>query len=401
MAFFTGLTQYGPSALYAVHQYFGAFGAKPITYPINPWWRPGDLTWVIPSAKLNVEIPLPVHKSGLQPWQGRWVFHERSNLFLACTRGQMTTGAYIDVIKASEIDFTSWSAQPDSLSIEIGNNPGICLAYLLNGAYSGTPQDESGNVKTLPGLLPCIDQIYGGVRAAPTSNVNTIAIKSNGTLKPVNPCDSSIGSGWYNARDNFDGTNAANWIPVFENLADRRAMNNVPAGLANKNDLKLWVAPSKYERNRYLFELAETLVQSGMIGQIEYTPTGGTTPTVLFGNAPNPAFGRLTVEPIPGMRSDMTVLVAPRPKEHPTLSMFLYPHGGQVGEYAVQEDPMALGGDKVPHIAVFPFDKNSALFAGTMDGIPAGAIGLAMIVNEGFAWGSGFLCEFQFDGAAS
>jgi hypothetical protein len=247
--------------------------------------------------------------------------------------------------------------------------------------------------------------MYGGAPAAPSANVNTIAIKSNGTLKPANPADPSVlvaggAAGWFNCWASHDGTNPSNYIPVFENLNNRPAHNGVPMMLAaNKRNMRMLVSPSRFERNNILFTVMKELAMSGVASQIEYTPTGG-SPIVAFGNQPNPTFGRLVIEPVPGLRNDLRVIVADAPPQYPQLMPFMYAHGGSLGEYAVQTDPSQPTLNSVPHIYVKAFDTNSALFEGALN-MPAGTIGMAWIINEGFAFASGAMMEFLFDGAAS
>lgn len=399
MSFFTALTAVGSQALPAVTAYYAAWGQKPIILPIDPWFR--DHVLELPSSKLVTNIPISIHGAQLENWEGRWVFGGRASGMLTCTRGVRTIGAHITLIGPSaEIDFTGWSQQPDSISTTIGNAPALAFAYLLNGAYSGVPKDAAGNAVTISGLHPCRDQIYGGVAAAVTQNVNSIAILTGGTRKLANPADAAYGN-WFNAWENFDGSNPNNYFDVLNNLNVRPGYNGVPMMLASKPGLRMLVAPSRYENERQMFEVMQQLANSGLFSQIEYTPTGGMTPTVVFGTQQNPVYGRLKVESVPGMRTDLRVIMAPRPAEFPQLAPFLYPHGGKIGEYKIQERADSPTNDSVPHIYVKMFDTNSGLYEGLHDGMPAGTIGMGWIVNEGYAWASGFLTEFLFDGSAS
>jgi hypothetical protein len=139
---------------------------------------------------------------------------------------------------------------------------------------------------------------------------------------------------------------------------------------------------------------------------INVTPTTpGTNPVsqVIYSVQDNPVFGRAKVRAISGMRSDMWHVVSPRPQPLPQYSLFIHAIGGNVGEYAIQDDPSSLGGDTVPHIAVFQFPAGaqSPMFTGAMKGTQAGDIGIAMILNEGYAFGSGLLIDSCFTGYAS
>lgn len=403
MAVFQPLTQFSGSAQYAIHTYMGAYGAMPIVVPIDPFWDPGGRTWVQPGAKLlnDVNVPFP-SSPGLTPFEGRWVFKEGSNTFARVTRGMWTTGAKINVFNAAEINFTSWDKQPNVLAIEIGNNPSLMFVYLVNGCYSGKPQDKAGNIKKHPGLSPCIDQIYGG----------KIAVKQGDTAnyKPTHPTDPSVGENWFNAWENFDITNGQSYIPVLENMQRRLAMNAVELGLGDEG-LELWVNFGRKERARLLLEVFRELASSGIV--TPYVVQSGVNNTgvnslvksyndqVLFGQQPNPVFGRMKVRGVTGLRDDLAVISGPRPTAGPETSMFMYAHGGQVGEYAVQEDPVAMRADTVPHIAVYQWTQQSPMFAGAMEGTQAGDLGLSMIINEGAAWLTGVGAEFMFTGAAS
>jgi hypothetical protein len=404
MAFFTPQTAIGSQALPAVTSYFGAWGQRPIILPIDPWFQ--DHVLPLPGAKLITNIPISLHAGTVTNWDGRWVFGGAASIILTATRGARTIGAHMTKIgPASEIDFTGWNQRPDTLATAIGNDLPTKLACLLNGCYSGYPQDAAGNRVQIAGLSTCIDQIYGGAPAAPSSNVNTVAITSGGTLKPANPADPSIlsdgATGWFNTWQNFDADNPNNWLQVINNINRRPAHNGVPMVLASKQTMKLFVSPQKFENRRVMFTVMTSLANSGVASKIEYTATGASTPTVVFGNQTNHMFGRLIVEPVPGLRSDLDVLAAPLPPQYPQLRPFLYPHGGKLGTYEINEDAGSPNNDTVPHMFVKMFDTNSGLYEGLHAGIPAGSVGIAMILNEGAAWASGFAFEFLFSGSAS
>jgi hypothetical protein len=400
MGFYTALTGVGAQGLPAVTAYYGAWGQKPIILPIDPWFQGHVLE--LPSSKLVTNVPIAIHNPQVENWQGRWVFGGRSSGMLTVTRGARTIGAHMTLIgPSSEIDFTGWSQAPDSIATTIGNMPPLAFAYLLNGAYSGTPQDAAGNAVNISGMHPCRDQIYGGAPAAVTPNVNSIAILTGGTRKPANPGDASVGTPWWNAHENFDGGNPQNYLAVFNNLNIRPAYNGVPLMLAAKPGLKMLVAPDIYENDRVMFVVMQELANSGAFESIQYTPVGATIPQVVFGRQPNPMYGRMVIEPVPGLRSDLRVILAAPLNEYPQSKPFLYPHGGKMGEYKVQTAADLPTNDSVPHLYVKMFDVNSGLYEGLHDGMPAGTIGMGWIINEGYAWASGLLCEFLYTGSAS
>ena len=61
----------------------------------------------------------------------------------------------------------------------------------------------------------------------------------------------------------------------------------------------------------------------------------------------------------------------------------------------------AATSDTVPHIAIYQWPQNSAMFMGAVPGTQAGDIGISMLLNEGFAAMSGLLFEYNFTGSAS
>jgi hypothetical protein len=377
---YNAASQFPGTAQYATKRFLGAFTAKPLVMPIQPWWRPKELTAVLPGAKLETFLNVPIHKPGLSPWTGAWQFDEQSNLFMSVKRGVYTKGAKVNMIRASEMDFGGWSSQPETIAIEIGNNPGNLLVALLNAAFTS------------------VDQIYGG----------NVAVLTGGTKKHVNPADPSVGDDWFNAHENFDIT-ADNFLTAITNMQKRQAMNGVELGIGDEG-LEVWVPFGSKERARLIFEVMRELVNAGYLGTVDLTSyqtdTGGTPKTneqVIFGNSQNPVFGRARVVGVHGMRSDMWTIVSPPPAggAMPHLGMFLYAHGGNVGSYAIMTDPNALNTDTVPHIAMFEWGMQSPLFFGMPGVSVAGDIGISALINEGVAWASGLLAEFCYTSSAS
>lgn len=369
-------TQFVGSSAYALHTFVGAWEQRPVFMPIEPWWAPGTLTYVISNAKLVTEIPLPIHKPGLEEWQGSWVFSPNSNLFMKVTRKIWQKGSKINLIKAAEIDFSAWSMTPEAISIEIGNNPGLLLVDLLNRAYTSD------------------DQIYKGTKIATLASAK----------KPVNPMDPSVGSGWFNAHENL-AIDAAGVTTVITNVQQRKAMNNVEMNLGD-HGLEIWVPYANKETARNLVEVFRQI--PGVSGKVQYVSDVGGTNTineqVIYATQDNPVFGRAKVKSIPGMRSDMWMVVATLPPDvgtRPELGLFLYAHGGEVGDYKVNENPGGLTNDSVPHIYVRTWDENSPVFFGQNGVSTAGDIGVSFLINEGVAWASGLMADFAFTGSAS
>jgi hypothetical protein len=406
--------QFPGDAAYAINGWLASWKARPLVAPIDPWWRPGDLTYMVPGAKLVSRAPIPIHRPGLQPWKGSWEFSENTGLYITCRRAMWQKGTKVNMMIAGEFDVGAFDMSPETMGIEIGNNPALALVSILNGCYSGTAQDASANVLPAQLHLTALDQVYGQGKAG-TNGAGTLCVKSGdtGNYKPVNPGDTTIGSGWFNGHENFDFQNAQSYIPVLENMATRKAMNNVELGLAQGNGLELWINFQNYERTRLLMEVFQELAQSGIVNPYVYSTGVNTTAvnslvesfnnSLAFGTQKNPVFGRMKVRGVTGLRTDLAVIVAPKPPTAtgPETSLFIHAQGGKTGQWANQTNPAAMQADTVPHIAVFPWTETTGpMFFGT-NGNSAGDIGLSMVVNEGFAAVSGILTEFLFSGSAS
>jgi len=399
MGIFDPSTQFaGSAAQQAISGWLGGWKAKPLVMPIDPWWDPGGKTFVQASAKLKSYVSVPIHKPGLSPWTGAFTFDKPTGLYGVVQRAIFEKGTRCQLIgQASEFDVGAFDMAPETMAIEIGNNPGIILVALLNGAYAGNAQDAAGNVLPAGYKLGTTDQIYGG----------NIAVLSTDTKKPVNPADPNLfpDDAWYNAHENF-AISAPNIITVLKNQQQRKAMNGIELGIGDEG-VEMWVPYASKEEARVLVEVMRELAGSGIITADLTTylvDTGGTPQTnqqVLFGAQTNPVFGRVKVRAVHGLRSDLWCIVSPKPSPRPELSMFLYAHGGAVGQYAIQNDPAAVLADTVPHIATYVWNEQSPLFFGSAGAASAGSIGISNLVNEGFAWMSGLLIDFAFTGSAS
>lgn len=379
MGYYDMINSFPGSAANAVTAYLAGWSAVPMVMPIDPWYRPGDLTLVIPNAKIKTVIPIPIHKAGLEKWKGSFVFNEQSNLFAEVLRETWTIGAKANTRMLAEMDFGAWSMSSSTMSVELGNNAGRQLVTLLNAARTSD------------------DQVYKGTKIA--------TLASDTPLKPVNPEDTALGSGWYNAHENFDIT-PENVITALENMQQRRAMNNVELNLGDEG-VEIWVPFMKKERTRILFEVMRELAGTGVFGavKVDYqVDTGGSPQTnqqVIYGGQSNPVYGRARVRAVHGMRSDLWMPVSPRPSVAEAGHLFIHSHGGTAGSYGIQTDPNAVIAPQVPHIATYVFDQNSGMFIGVPGVSSALDIGIANLLNEGFAWMSGLCAEFCYTGAAS
>lgn len=443
---------------YAISRWMGDWGAQPIFQEIDPWFRPGDLTFVQPGAKLENHASVPFHKPGARAWGGKFEFDEPTGIYLKTRRAMWQKGTKANLFRLANFDVGAFDKAPQTMSIELGNVAPYMLVSLLNGAFSGIPQDKNGVKVENADLMICADQIYGGSMAKlqvgagkditpwvtgtaytvgqkVTSNGNIYkagstatsgatapsgtTTSSDGTItwtyimaatmqtaNLVNPMDPDFLSGqaWYNAHENVAIT-PDNILAAIINQQTRPAMNGVELGLGDEG-IEIWVPFGSKEKTRQYLEVFRQLPGTGTIptsAAQQVMPTGGTTAQVIYSVQDNPVFGRAKVRAVTGMRSDLWCVVSPRPKPLPQYSLFLHAIGGSVGEYAIQDDPMAMAGDTVPHIAVyqFPAGAQSPMFTGAMPGTVAGDIGIAMVLNEGYACGSGMLIDFNFTGYAS
>jgi hypothetical protein len=414
MGLWDPINQFGGDAAFAVNKWLGGWKAKPIAMAIEPWHRPGDLTQVYPGSGLVSRASVPIHRPGVDTMEGSWKFAQNTGLYIKVNRGMGQKGTKVNMFSAAEFDVGSFDMSPETMSIELGNVDPLNLVAILNGCFSGAPQDALGNKLSAQFKIIATDQVYGQQGTGVNGN-GTLCVKSGDTAnyKPINPARDVQGAsnGWFNGHENFDFSNPQGYVSVLENLATRKAMNDVELNLGKDKGLVMFVPFSVYERTRLVFEVMEKLANSGIVAPYLYTvgvnTTGANTlvesfnQALAFGEQNNPAFGRLEVVPVTGLRSDLCVIVAPRPRPEPQYGLFLLAHGGQMGEYQLQTEPMAMLNESVPHIAVFPWTQtNGPMFFGA-GGNSAGDIGLSMVLNTGAAAVSGLLTEFLFSGSAS
>jgi hypothetical protein len=200
------------------------------------------------------------------------------------------------------------------------------------------------------------------------------------------------GSSWCNAHENFAIT-PDNIISAIINQQTRPAMNGVELGLGDEG-IEVWVPYANKERTRQYLEIFRQLPGTGATGAtpVQVPITGGGS-QVIYSVQDNPVFGRAKVRAITGLRPDFWCVVSPRPQPRPQYSLFLNPQGGKTGKYTINRNAAAMQSDSVPMVWVKVWDENSPMFAGTMKGCSAGDIGVSMLKNEGFAFGSGMLID--------
>lgn len=398
------LTQFGPpgSPTYQAVSAIIPSLTKPFILAIPPWYD--GLTAFKANAAKEFKYAAKVHKTGVTPWKGHWIFHEHSKLWIFGGRGRWTTGTKTNTMSGKEeFDGTGWSIAPETMRIDLLNTLPRMMVACLNGAYSGVPQDEFANVFEFPdGALDTLqDQVYGGAIV--------VVEGDTGNYKYCNPLDHSIAPNvrWFNGYENFVLEQVENYIPVIEAFQNRRDMagSNIQ-GFATQN-LRLLVPVMKQERLRILFTVMQTLVSKGYFGSAS-VPTGNPSPSanqIIFGNQPNPMFGRLTVEPVMGLREDLAVMVADVPDEFAEyLGLFLLAHGGAFGtesEYVITDEPAMPNNTTVPFMSYHVFGPQSAMAFGIPGVSSAGDIGVAATLNVGVRMITGYCAQFLFTGSAS
>lgn len=456
---YQALSQFPGNAQTAITGWLDDWGAEPIVQPIDPWWRPGDLTYVRPGAKLISLVNVPEHTAEARAWGGTWQFDRNTGLVMRCNRAMWQIGTFANTFEIAEWDPSAFNMAPETMSVELGNIAPLAMVAMLNGCFSGAPADKNGNAIDNGGTLVTTDQIYGGSLAVlqataagsttgispwttgdtyakgqkVTSNGNVYTAgtgapgtagatapsgtttSSDGTItwtylfassmqaqKLVNPAKPGYlsGSSWYNAHEVFPIT-PDNVILAIENQQVRPAMNGVELGLGDEG-IEVWVPFSSKEKTRQIVEVFRQLPGTGITGStpVQVPITGGGS-QVIYSMQDNPAFGRAKVRAISGLRSDLWFVVSPRPRPRPQYSLFIYAQGGKVGQWKVQTQASAMQNDSVPHLWVKQWTEDSPMFAGSMPGVPAGSVGISMLLNEGFAFGSGMLLDACFTGYAS
>jgi len=380
MADFNIYNQFQGKAQHAIIGWMAGWRAKPILAPPNMWWKGRVLEY--PNSKVEERVPLPVHAPRVRPYQGSAEFDDLSGVFMTVRRKPRQIGTAASVIELGEFDYKGWSLAPESMAVAIGNIPGNDAADLLGGNSGAGVVSARSNTSWWGGD-------NGGAAFA--------CLSGDSSKIPVNPFNKKIlnkATGlatWYNAHENFAIT-GPNIITALKNMQLRPGFDGMPLDYGRQS-MEMWVPALSYEESRILVEVMETLVQSGILSQVEYTPTGG-NPIVAFGQQPNPAFGRVKVIPVPQLRSDMWCLV--NPTNLPGSEIFLRALGGSIGSYEVNDMATAQqDNDKVPHIWTVVHGEQSPMFYNNQK------IGIWNLVNEGMALASPYAIEFCYTGSAS
>lgn len=379
----------------AIRGWMSGWRAKPILAPPNMWWKGRVLEY--PSAKVEMNVPLPVHSPKVRPYLGSAEFDDMSGVFMSVRRYPRQIGTSASVLEVAEFDYKGWSLAPESMAVAIGNIPGDDAADLMNGNSTGGPQGT--------GVLSARASTawWGGITGAYFASLT-----GDATKPPVNPFNKKIlstatGLGtWFNAHENFvltGPTGAQNVIAALKNMQVRPGFDGKPLDFGRSN-IELWVPSLAYEDARILTEVMETLAMSGISSTVEYTLTGGSNAgqnVVIQGRQENPAYGRAKVIPVPQLRSDMWCLV--NPTTLPGTEIFLRALGGPIGTYETNslEGAMtdAQNNDRVPHVMTVVHGEQSPMFYNHQK------IGIWNLINEGMALASPYAIEFCYTGSAS
>jgi hypothetical protein len=384
MADFNIFNQFQGKAQHAIIGWMAGWRAKPIIAPPNMWWKGRVLEY--PNAKVEERVPLPVHAPRVRAYQGSAEFDNLSGVFLSVRRTVRQIGTAASVIELGEFDYKGWSLAPESMAIAIGNIPGNDAADLLGGNATTGVASARNNTSW-----------WGGDNGGAA-----FACLSTDTYKiPVNPFNPKITnkatglSTWYNAHENYAIT-AQNIVSALKNMQVRPGFDGLPLDYGRQN-MEMWVPSLNYEETRQLVEVFETLAGSGIISQAEVTIQGGSNAganQVIFGQQPNPAFGRVKVIPVPQLRSDMWCLV--NPTTMPGSEIFLRALGGPIGSYEVNDNAYGQqDNDKVPHIWTVVHGEQSPMYYSNQK------IGIWNLINEGMALASPYAIEFCYTGSAS
>lgn len=379
----------------AIRGWMSGWRAKPILAPPNMWWKGRVLDY--PSAKVEMNVPLPVHSPRVRPYLGSAEFDENSGVVMSVRRYPRQIGTSASVLEIAEFDYKGWTLAPESMAIAIGNIPGNDAGDLLGGNSSGGPQGT--------GVLSARASIawWNGITGAFFA-----CLAGDSTKIPVSPFDRKVlnkatGLGtWFNAHENFalsGPTGAQNILAMLKNMQVRPGFDGMPLDYGRK-DIELWVPSLAYEDARILTEVMETLAMSGISNTVEYVLATGTNAgqsVVVQGQQTNYAYGRAKVIPVPQLRSDMWCLV--NPTAIPGSEIFLRALGGPIGTYqtnsleGAMED--AQNNDRVPHIMTVVHGEQSPMFYTKQK------IGIWNLINEGMSLASPYAIEFAYTGSAS
>lgn len=407
MGLFTG-NEHSSSAALALKAYSSSFAVAPFV-PTKPKFYL-SVSHVETQTKLVTYLPTPMAGVRGREYNGKLHFDRNGHRIMQIGRGTREWGAAHNILKAAEWDPTRWAATPDVIARQMGNNEPESAAYLLNGCYSGTPQDANGTAIVLqndtntPPRLSAYDQGYFDLSE---KKKMAVLFGDSANYRPINPLNPSFmsSSAWWNMRENVPIT-VPNIFTARKNLQLRKTYMGDDLGFGTDDStLELWCAPSRIDEARAALEWMTLIPGTGLPNQtptqVQLTGGGAGDYQVIHGTQTNVGIGRARAVPIQGLRSDLWCLVDTRQDVGVEYSLFGIALAGESGEYTINDQYMDPQNPHVPHIYVYVHDEKSALYQGVQPGSEFGDVGFTFLLNEGIWCLSPARIEFNFIGAAS
>jgi hypothetical protein len=372
-----------------------------------------SLGFIVTNAKFDNIIPIPINTFKLHEDDGALHFSRNGSLTCRVSRGVQTGGALINLYKAAEYDGAAeiWPATPDVIAATIGNGEILDLAHLLNGAYSGFPADEFGNViavqddPNVPRRLSSVLQVYAQIEDARPHIVISGDTANYFPINPMYPTNTALGDPWFNGYEDSELT-PANVRRALVNLQLRRNFMGQLLGYGtNPATVELWHAPELGPIAKDVLGELVILPGTGPLGQtaVQVAITGDTKSQVVYGSQTNTMVGKAKPRQLVGLRPDLWGLVevgAQKTKEH---ALFWAARGGSGSSYQINTDPGASTNSAVPYVAIQQHNPvpESPVFMGAIPGTMAGDFGFGVRVNKGMYLVSPHRGVWNFTGSAS
>jgi hypothetical protein len=400
----SGGKSYSTIGRQAVTAFSSQWQAVPFT-PTHDKTFYAPLTHYEANAKQNVLLPTAVHLVRGREYAGNLHFDRNGYFSMQLGRGKRSWGSSVNVIDGAEWDPTKWPLTPGTVATQMGNDEPESIVYLLNGCYSGTPEDRLGNVITLknepntPPRLSAYDQGYFGIDQ---KKKFAVLFGDTANYRPINPLDPSsteYGAAWWNARENVP-INITNILAARANLQRRRTYLGEDLMFGHDDTtLELWCAPARLDEAKTALEWLA--IHPGVTPiSTPITGDGGLT-NFVYGTQTNTALGRAKPVGIRNLREDLWCLVEKGGPQSAEYMAFGVAHGGSIGEYALNDDFAAPENNSVPHIFAQEYGPKSALWDGLIEGSKHGDVGMFWILNQGVWCLSPIRIEFNFIGSAS
>ncbi len=253
---FTPSSPFVGDAETAIVQFYTDMAGIKLVGDVNPWWQ--KFTRVISPSKVITRFFIPLNAPRVKSWTGKNKFERPSNVFIDVRRGVYFIGVEESAEKIAEADFGGFSRSPEAIAAAVQKFPGEKFGHLLNTAHGVT--DWTGT-----------------------------AFVVFSATKPIHPHKPALGTDWLNGYQSSALT-AANIKRAIKNLQSRRGLDNKPLHFSGTT---LNVPTGMEEDAR---DLVEVVQLTSVLGVDASTVVGGVTSTT---------FGRLKVQVIDDMRSDM------------------------------------------------------------------------------------------------